>query len=341
MNRPYRSVIQLFVLLAVSTCLAVGCFGAWHNTNPPSAGEQPKTSPQVETSIDTDLDGGVDSTDPTFLSDYPPSEKEEAALEDPDALEALIASKTGSSQAGADVAPIRHEGDLDHTDIGKSAVPPAAENMRLTSTQCLKQLARHNVPFERPDFKTPLVETPLLLTGPINGVRIEPPAPGKTNVHGVMDCHLVLALVELARYARSLGIVGIEFYSTYRPLAEPKEECPKGRAGKKCRAQKEQYEQTARAKTSRHRFASAIDIKRFIAKDGETLDVEADFEKRSGTDPCSYQPTDDKARVLSKIVCGLHANHIFNVMLTPNANKAHHNHFHFDVTPRASWYIVR
>ncbi len=166
-------------------------------------------------------------------------------------------------------------------------------------------------------------------------------AAGKTPIHAVMDCHLVLALVEVARYARALGIVAVDFYSTYRPLSTPPENCPKRRAGKKCRTKQEQYQKIVSAKTSRHRFASAIDIRRFVTEDDEIIDVEADFERRSGTDPCSYTPETKKARILSDLVCGLHHNRIFNVMLTPNANKAHHNHFHFDVTPRASWHILR
>ena len=51
--------------------------------------------------------------------------------------------------------------------------------------------------------------------------------------------------------------------------------------------------------------------------------------------------SDDKGQLLQDFACGLHKDKVFNVVLTPNANKAHHNHFHFDITPNATWYILR
>lgn len=263
-------------------------------------------------------------------------------MEDPSALEALILSKISTDNPETDSNKyLSGESDSYGRKPLPAIVPSGEEIMKLTSTQCLKQLKQHKVPFKEADFETPLVETPVLLTGPIYGVRIAAMHPDKAPSHSVMDCRLVLALVQTAHQVKAYGINAIEFYSTYRPLSKPPDKCPQGAAGKKCQKKQQRYEQIRSAQTSQHRFARAVDIRLFRTESGDVLDVLNDFDRKSGTDPCSYVPTAQKARILSDIVCTLHARRIFNVMLTPNANKAHHNHFHFDLSPNARWYIVR
>ena len=39
-------------------------------------------------------------------------------------------------------------------------------------------------------------------------------------------------------------------------------------------------------------------------------------------------------------VCDAAAAHLFNVELTPNYNWAHRNHFHLEVTPSVTWFMV-
>jgi hypothetical protein len=179
-----------------------------------------------------------------------------------------------------------------------------------------------------------------MLVGSINGVEITPRWPKNKNVNAVMDCHLMLALVEVAKQARRLGVKEIQYYSTYRPLRKPPEKCKRGKAGSHCRKQKKSYKK-ANKNPSQHRSALAIDIRWLITERGETIDVLEDFERRSHRFPCDYRTRTDKGRLLQRFACGLHDHRIFNVMLTPNANKAHHNHFHFDITPDATWYILR
>lgn len=150
----------------------------------------------------------------------------------------------------------------------------------------------------------------------------------------------MLALVELARQAKLLGVKEIQYYSTYRPLRKPPKSCKAGKAGSRCRKLKKSYRK-AQKSPSQHRAALAIDIRWFVTDRGETIDVLEDFERRSRADPCATRTRTEKGRLLQRFACGLHDEKIFNVMLTPNANKAHHNHFHFDITPNATWYILR
>ncbi|MCP4199200.1 MAG: extensin family protein [Proteobacteria bacterium] len=213
-------------------------------------------------------------------------------------------------------------------------------NWKLTPRQCLSKLRKAGVRFKKPAFSTPKVRTPLLLIGPIAGVEIKPRWPKNQHVNAVMDCHLMLALVEVARQASRLGVKKILYYSTYRPLREPPDTCKRGKAGSHCRKQKRAYRKAKRS-PSQHRKALAIDIRWFVTDSGETIDVLEDFERRRHRFPCDTRTRTDKGRLLQQFACSLHYNETFNVMLTPNANKAHHNHFHFDITPDATWYILR
>ena len=295
--------------------------------------EKETDSPHLTT---TDGDAGADTASSDVI------ELEEQRHEGYDALGALIASKMASSSEPSDTDPwkAREETTWDSSPIG---IPTAKNNLKLTGKQCLDALTEHRVPFVRPAFETPNIQTPVLLSGPIGEVRIGPKySGGKRPTNAVMDCHLALALVEVARYAASLGISAVEFYSTYRPLKKPPKTCPKkGKGRKKCLKKKRNYERTLRQQTSQHRFGRAIDIRWLKTTDDRTLDVLEHFDRRSGTDPCSYLPRTEEAKLLADFACGIHRRRIFNVMLTPNANKAHHNHFHFDLTPNAGWYIIR
>ena len=46
----------------------------------------------------------------------------------------------------------------------------------------------------------------------------------------------------------------------------------------------------------------------------------------------------DKARILYEIGRQMHERDIFNIVLTPNYNAAHDNHFHVDLTPGSDFH---
>lgn len=291
--------------------------------------------------------GGVDHATDTSDSSV---EAEEARMEDGDALQRLIHARLGGEEAPSPVPGETLTGEGGREEAGEGgivdpvdrAAPPAGENMKLGSAACIRRLKSEGISFERPRFNTSRVETPVLLNGPIGGVWIRPRWPSEKREKEVMDCHLALALVEVAHQAEALGIVEINFYSTYRPLKPPPKKCPKGKRRKRCLKAKRKYQQELRSGSpSQHRFARAIDIRFLKLQDGRILDVSAHFDRRSGKDPCSYVPETEEARLLSDFVCGLWRARTFNIMLTPNANKAHHNHFHFDLSEKAKWYIIR
>ncbi len=76
------------------------------------------------------------------------------------------------------------------------------------------------------------------------------------------------------------------------------------------------------------------------------LDVKKDWHGRIGAKTCGKKAAkprkkSPKASELRKIICESASKRQFTSMLTPNYDRAHHNHFHFDLTPEVKWRIVR
>lgn len=72
---------------------------------------------------------------------------------------------------------------------------------------------------------------------------------------------------------------------------------------------------------SQHAFANALDIAEFVTAKGEHIRVEE-----------HWNTNDERAKFLREIHIG--ACQIFGTVLGPEANEAHRNHFHLDMTPR-------
>ncbi|HEY0990404.1 MAG TPA: extensin family protein, partial [Kofleriaceae bacterium] len=51
-------------------------------------------------------------------------------------------------------------------------------------------------------------------------------------------------------------------------------------------------------------------------------------------------PATDAALALRAILCETVDARLFNVVLTPNYNRPHKNHFHLEVTAGVSWFLV-
>jgi hypothetical protein len=76
---------------------------------------------------------------------------------------------------------------------------------------------------------------------------------------------------------------------------------------------------------SQHSFANAIDIKTFTLKGGKTISVQKSYGR--GPDV----PKSKEGQFLRAVVRRVVDEGVFTVVLTPNFNRAHHNHFHFDL----------
>jgi hypothetical protein len=52
-------------------------------------------------------------------------------------------------------------------------------------------------------------------------------------------------------------------------------------------------------------------------------------------------PRDAASAELWGFVCDSAERAVFNVILTPNFNKQHKNHFHVEITPDAAWMLIK
>ncbi len=138
--------------------------------------------------------------------------------------------------------------------------------------------------------------------------------PGSNRVHDVLDCRLALALGEWTRLLQAYGVVEVVHMSMHRANATI------GRSGK----------------PSQHAAGLAIDVGELRLSDGSRFVVKDDWSGAIGEPVCGVQPTAGARRpaaTLRAIVCETARRQIFRVILTPNYNQAHHNHFHFDLSP--------
>jgi len=200
---------------------------------------------------------------------------------------------------------------------------PARRYGAMDAATCERELRARGVHFEKAAEQRGVL-LPVRLTAPIHGVTYRTALTErarKTSPYEILDCRLALALDDFAKILAAHDIVEVIHYSMYRPPS-PRSLAP-GALG------------------TRHSGALAIDAGSFIRKDGTKIDVEKDFHGGIGQRACGVAPPNHaNAKELREIVCGAASAHLFNVALTPDYNWQHRNHFHLEVTPKVSWFII-
>jgi hypothetical protein len=189
------------------------------------------------------------------------------------------------------------------------------------------------VRFTRP-ADAPGVLIPVRLTGPVAGVlyRTDFPDRQRNKVpYEIFDCRLVLALFDFGSVLRDHDVVEVRMYSAWRP---PPRKWPRGKIA------------------DRHPGGLAADLRLFKKSTGEEIAVEESFHGEIGAAPCPSpaapppptgptRPSDPKEQELRDVLCRAAAARIFHVLLSPNFDHAHRNHFHVEVRPAVRWFIVR
>lgn len=222
-----------------------------------------------------------------------------------------------ASDEHADETP--GEGPPHAPSLDRSGLPAASRYASLDRASCEAELVKRGISFERVAEARGVV-APLRLTGPLSGVTFRSnlsPKKRRTATIEIYDCRLVLALDDFARILKRHDMVEVVHLSVYRPVSSKVRLKGAGR---------------------RHGGALAIDAALFKTKDGRTLSVEKDFHGRIGARPC---PAPASASELRKIACEAGETRLFNVLLTPNYNRAHRNHFHMEVTAGVRWTLIR
>lgn len=202
-----------------------------------------------------------------------------------------------------------------------NAAAPAIRYANLTPSQCRKELRSRKLPvtFEKKAQRG--IANAIRVTGDFNGVRIiSAPAPSP---FGLLDCRLALAMDDLTKVLASFGITQIYVGSMYRKGAKI----------------------SHRGKKSQHGYGLAMDILSMRHQDGMLMKVERDWHAGIGEASCGPKAVmhdPNRASILMRnAVCEVARRHIFHVMLTPGANRAHRDHFHFDIKRGAQYQTVR
>ncbi|HEY1693979.1 MAG TPA: hypothetical protein VGG39_17550 [Polyangiaceae bacterium] len=202
---------------------------------------------------------------------------------------------------------------------------PALRYGRMDGPSCEAELTRRGIPFTRVDEARGVL-APVRLTGPLHGVTFRTGLPADqraTSVWEIVDCRLALALDDFSVQLAAHDITQVIHFSVYRP---PIASWPEGRLG------------------SRHPGALAIDAGTFIKRDGTKLEVQRDFHGHIGAHTCGPgtgpHPATPAALELRRIVCDAADARLFNVILTPDYNWPHRNHFHMEVTAGVNWFVV-
>ncbi len=205
-----------------------------------------------------------------------------------------------------------------------TATSPTQKYAGLDKATCEAELGRRKIGFDRVGEARGVV-APVRLTGTVGGVSFHsmlPAAQRKTSPYEIYDCRLVLALDDFAKILKNHDIVEVIHYSVYRP------------PGKK---------EVLKGPGRRHSGALAIDAAIFKTKDGKTIGVEKDFHGKIGAKTCGVPMAhlSAEAQTLRKLVCEAADAQLFNVLLTPDYNWPHRNHFHLEVTAGVKWVLVR
>lgn len=201
-------------------------------------------------------------------------------------------------------------------------LPPNAPALRianLSPAQCRAEVKRRKLPFKRDRRPTPGVATALRFTEPIHEVTFL--AAGYRSKFGVMDCRLALAFVQLAEVLYAHGVTRMEMGTIYRIKAKLPSHKP-----------------------SQHAHGLAADVVGFKLYDDRELVVERDWQGEIGAPACgpdaSLLQTTENSVTLRNLVCEIARRGIFHHLLTPNFNRAHHDHLHVDVKRDAKrWQI--
>ncbi len=163
---------------------------------------------------------------------------------------------------------------------------------------------------------SPGVVDPVTVTMPINGMPYRSGGTARTKMFG--DCTIIKSLAQAAPMLRAKQIIevtdlGVYNYRCIGNTGTPPN-CPNG--------------------ISQHAYGNAIDLASFKDTAGMTYVVNTDFVIDPAPEKtCTAATVAGKDQFLHELICGLKAAKLFNIVLTPNYNAAHRDHFHVDMTP--------
>jgi len=199
---------------------------------------------------------------------------------------------------------------------GMAASPAAADRQRTASvrsaagraaavTDCGDELEARAVSWK-----------PAIRKGVVFAVEIQGPLGGVTwdSVAGkalVIDCSLAVSLADAGRYLADLGVERVRFSSAY-----------------------DVRNVRGTDRRSKHSFGLAIDVHGFEGAEIGAVRVDHDYEQGLGDAvDCIGQPLTRGGAVLKVLQCQLVRSGLFRLVLSPDFDDAHHDHFHLEARP--------
>ena len=248
-------------------------------------------------------------------------------------LVALVSAAAGLSAASAAPAkkavkktppPATKHANSRFQNSSNADATPAVKYGALEAEDCKAELGTRHIGYIEEAARG--VKIPVRLTGTLHGVEFRTDASDTKRAdspYEIADCRLVLAMDDFSQILEKHDIVQVRHYSMYRPP-------PKSWADDRIGGQ--------------HNGALALDAGRFVKKDGSTLDVLKDFHGKIGAQTCGDgtgpHSASENAKELRDILCTAVDQHMFNVVLTPDFNRPHRNHFHLEVMANVKWFLV-
>lgn len=233
----------------------------------------------------------------------------------------------------------------------RGSAAPAKHYANLSRSACAAELKKRALPVKPVRRKTPGLESPLQLDGPLHGVTFKLPR----SLYGYLDCRLVLLLDQMAVELSKHAVVAVVVNNAYRPTATiaptpaatrnpPAGPAPptksNGPAKKKTRTTAKKVLPADPMRLSQHALGLAIDITAFRLTDGRVLNVERDWHGALGQPPCHPQSrvegNEPAGIALRNLTCAIAAVGYCNHLITPNRDEAHANHLHCDIEKGAN-----
>ncbi len=200
-----------------------------------------------------------------------------------------------------------HDADHDKEadDLDDDAPPSATvPNLSvLTGAACIRDLVKRGIAVKAAPARFGM-ENAVELTGKIGGVEwVNAWAPKRPMQ---IDCRFAYSLLRFAPLLTAHKVVRVTWTSTYR--------APSGRRV-----------------ISQHGHGLAVDVHSLILDDGRELVVLKDWRKAYGTkDDCVGKPATADGRLMRQLICATEKAGIFRLILTPDSDWDHQNHFHID-----------
>jgi hypothetical protein len=165
------------------------------------------------------------------------------------------------------------------------------------------------------------VADPVTVATPLDGIAHRAFGAEAPREDFFMDCSLVEALLAAAPILAERDIVEVADYGVYNYRCiggGTPPDCPNG--------------------VSQHAYATAFDIAGYTTSDGTFYSVNDDWViDGDDEDTCAAATDGDDDAFLHEVICAQKAADVWNIVLTPNYNADHRNHFHADLTPEGDF----